>query len=180
MRKVPEYIAEEACWSKEEGRENEINFSSAIYSELEDFASCGPPGSGWRPLGEVTRYHVIHLLSEAIKERIIGMSNAIRLMYLCLHENAEDEAQILLDSILDHVNTEPNSYQWCHGDPPLKIDFCILDILEDFTILTGRYGHAYQKMAQLLEENRYVSLEQRVLERGVIGEFTTQDDCTAG
>ena len=148
---VPGFITEEKEVFSAESNES---LPSDIYRELEDFGTSGQPGSGWRHLGEICRHHTIFLLSDAIKEGVIGLIGARELIDLCIRENATEEAQRLLDGVLSHVNAQVNTTR-NHGIPgscPL-----FLNILEDFVERTGRCTYAYQQFAQLLEEQRYVS-----------------------
>ena len=162
LAKVPEYITEEQRRSRAYGPENKAENISDVYSQLEDFFSSGPPGSGWEPLREVVRYHVVHVLSGA---GVIGLYNANPLLDFCIHQDAEDEAQIIHDSLVSYVNASTVDVLSNQGDGPksFKNYFSHLRVLENLAMQTAQHGYDYQRMAQLLEEDRYVKSEWRLL-----------------
>ena len=153
--RVAECIIEEQQRSKGPGCENKGDDISDLYSHLEDFFSAGPPGSGWRPLREVVRPQVIQLLSDA---GVIGLQNADSLLDLCTLQDAEGEAQIIHDSVVNFVDDQAVSVLSSQGDgsKPSKNYFSPSRLLEHPAVQPGQPRYDYRRMAQFLEDNRYV------------------------
>lgn len=105
LRQAPKYIAEEERLSKVDDPDTNIDMSSMVYSDLEEFGSM--PGGGWEPLREMVRAHGIKMIADAIEEGLLGLSVARHLFYLCLDISAYDEAQSIIES-LTILATPPN------------------------------------------------------------------------
>ena len=154
LRMVPEYVAEEEHWSKTQNPDEQVDVSSAIYDELENFGSSGGPGTGWKPMRTVVRLHGIHLLSDAIKSGVIDLAGARSIVHLCINQSAPDEAQILLGGILSHVERDDQPLQ-DHNRPWMADrEVSILDIVEEFAYWSGRFGYVFRTITKLFEEDR--------------------------
>lgn len=141
LRRVPEYISDEELECKAEESDNAIGISSAIYNDLEAFGSS--PRGGWKPLREVVRNHGISLLGAAINQGHITAPEARYFVNVCLRCRAFDEAERLVESILNAANrtlTPPS--------PVISVfDLVTLDL---FARITFRYGFQYRQLTRLL------------------------------
>lgn len=97
LRQIPNYIAEEEHVADADDQDVDIDISSAVYSDLEEFGSM--PGGGWEPLREVARAHSISMVIDAIEDGILGLPVTRHLFYLCLDVCAFDEAQRIIESL---------------------------------------------------------------------------------
>lgn len=141
LRRVPEYISDEELESKAEESDNAIGISSAIYHDLEAFGSS--PRGGWKPLREVVRSHGISLLGAAINQGHITASEARYFVNVCLRCRAFDEAERLVEYILNAANRTLTS-----PSPAISVfDLVTLDL---FARITFRYGFQYRQLTRLL------------------------------
>ena len=161
LAKVPEYIVEEQHQSEVHGHQIKVDSTLDIYSQLEHCFSSGPPGSGWEPLKEVIGYHIVQILSGS---GVIGQSNADRLLDFCLHQDAKDELEVTCNSMVGGVNTRAANPRFHQGDVLRcnKNSPSYMRVLEHLAMQTGHYVCDYQRMAQLLEDNRYVQSKSRL------------------
>lgn len=141
LRRVPEYISDEELQCKAEESDNAIGISSAIYNDLEAFGSS--PRGGWRPLREVVRSHGISLLGAAINQGHITAPEARYFVNVCLRCRAFDEAERLVEYILNAANRTLTS-----PSPVISVfDLVTLDL---FARITIRYGFQYRQLTRLL------------------------------
>ena len=118
---------------------------SPVYKELEDFFSSGSSTSGWRPLKEVLRKHAMHIFADRL-----GTKNLLRiflLMFSIIRDTAGE------GKILFH---DPIGYEPSPGKTLDHEDKCFhrWRTIEDFAQLMGQYGFAYQRTAELLDQDR--------------------------
>ena len=142
---VPQLIAEEHDVPSEDSK---YHLSTNVYGELEEFGSLGPPGSGWKHLGEIVRHHAILLVANAITEGAIGVAGARELIGISLCEGAADAAQRFLEGTLSRLSAVVNT-KGALVTPGACTN--LLDILHGFCVSTGRLEYAHQWYAQFLE-----------------------------
>lgn len=141
LRRVPDYISDEELECKTEESDNALGISSTIYNDLEAFGSS--PRGGWKPLREVVRSHGISLLCAAINQGHITAPEARYFVNVCLRCRAFDEAERLVEYILNGANrTFPSP------SPVISVfDLVTLDL---FARITVRYGFQYRQLTRLL------------------------------
>lgn len=143
LRKIPDYIAVEETWCKEEDPESTVNISSAIYNDLEALGVSSE--GGWKPLREVVRAHGIALLGAALKDGVITSRVARGLVKLCIAHSAFDEGQQLIEYMIGSMERLA---------PPANIRSSLLatshlGMLDYFARISGRYAFQYHKLTQL-------------------------------
>lgn len=143
LRRVPEYISDEELECKSDESENAIGISSTIYNDLEAYGSS--PGGGWKPLREVVRSHGINLLGAAINQGYITPPEARYFVNVCLRCRAFDEAERLVEYILNSANRALTS-------PTPFISVFDLGTLDFFARGTFRYGFQYRQLTRLLRD----------------------------
>lgn len=143
LRRVPEYISDEELEWKSDESENAIGISSTIYNNLEAFELS--PGGGWKPLREVVRSHGINLLGVAINQAYITPTEARYFVNVCLRCRAFDEAERLVEYILNAAN---------RALTPLAPVISAFDLgtLDIFACGTFRYGFQYRQLTRLLRD----------------------------
>lgn len=150
LRKTPEYIALQERWCRAQDPESAAEVSSSIYDELETVGARTLQGSN--ALQEVVRAHGVDLIGSAVMDGLICFPVASRLVKLCLHLEAYDEGQHLVECILRNKSfPEPTS----RDDVLFSKE---LSILDQFAIITGRFGFLYRKLTTLFE-NRLLPIE---------------------
>lgn len=143
LRRVPEYISDEELECKSDESEKAIGISSTIYNNLEAFGLS--PGGGWKPLREVVRSHGINLLGAAINQGYITPPEARYFVNVCLRCRAFDEAERLVEYILNAAN---------RGLTPPAPVISVFDLgtLDFFARATFRYGFQYRQLTRLLRD----------------------------
>ena len=150
LRKAPEYIASQERWCRAQDPESADEVSSSIYRELETVGARTLQGSN--ALQEVVRAHGVDLIGSAVIDGLICFPVASRLVKLCLHLEAYDEGQHLVECILRNKSfPQPTS----RDDVLFSQE---LSILDQFAIITGRFGFLYRKLTTLFE-NRLLPIE---------------------
>ncbi len=147
-RQIPKYIAEEDHVANAEDKDGDIDISSAVYSDLEEFGSM--PGGGWEPLREVARAHGISMVTDAIEDGILGLPVARHLFHLCLDVSAYDEAQCIIESLtrLATPTDQPLLKKARHLPHDLHM---IVNSLDSLASRTGRDGFLYRHTAAMLD-----------------------------
>lgn len=148
LKAMPDYISEEQLLVKIEDPDNDVDISSAVYGELEDF---GPLASrGWNSLRELVRAHGLRMLGDAIKDRLIDLDIAKALVSFCVRQGAHDEAQTLVEGMLALLRSDniPSSITTPFGDHML-----ILRTMQMFASGTGRRWFLYKCVATIIEDN---------------------------
>ncbi|KAI9720773.1 MAG: hypothetical protein M1812_002612 [Candelaria pacifica] len=148
LRKVPEYIAQEQQWQQGECENEQLNVSSEVYADLEEFGSS--QGYGWTPLSEVVRAHGVTLLRDAIYEGLLTQDTARALIQLCIHHSAHDEAESFV-SCLVSIQIPDQKPADCKT---LDHQMSGLSTLNLFAQQTGRYGFQYREISSLLVAGR--------------------------
>lgn len=150
LRKIPEYIAAQERWCRAQDPESAADVSSSIYGELETIGAHSLQGSN--ALQEVVRAHGVDLIGSAVMDGLICFPIASRIVKLCLGLEAYDEGQHLVDCILRHKSFPP---------PTSRDDVLFskeLSILDQFAVITSRFGFLYRKLTTLFE-NRLLPIE---------------------
>ena len=150
LRKTPEYIAMHERWRRAEDPESADDISSSIYAHLETVGARSILGAS--ALQEVVRAHGVNMIGSAVIDGLICFPIASRIVKLCLHLEAYDEAQYIVECILE---------QKSFPKPTSRDDVLFnkeLSILDQFTIITGRLGFLYRKLTTLFE-NRLLPIE---------------------
>lgn len=143
LRKAPEYIASQERWCRAQDPESADEVSSSVYRELETVGARTLQGSN--ALQEVVRAHGLDLIGSAVMDGLICFPVASRLVKLCLHLEAYDEGQHLVECILRNKSfPQPTS----RDDVLFSKE---LSILDQFAIITGRFGFLYRKLTTLFE-----------------------------
>lgn len=143
IRKMPEYIALQEHWCKVEDPDSVADVSSRIYGDLETVGARTMQGSN--TLQEVVRAHGVDLIGSAVIDGLICFRVASRLVKVCLHLEAYDEGQHLVECILRNKSfPQPTS----RDDVLFSKE---LSILDQFAIITGRFGFLYCKLTKLFE-----------------------------
>lgn len=143
LRKVPQHIALQEHWCRAQDPEGAADVSSSIYGELETVGARTLQGSN--ALQEVVRAHGVDLVGSAVLDGLICFPVASRLVKLCLHLEAYDEGQHIVECILRHKSfSQPTS----RNDVLFRKE---LSILDQFAIITGRFGFLYRKLTELFE-----------------------------
>lgn len=145
LRKIPEYIALQEHWCKLEDPDSAADVSSSIYGDLETVGARTLQGSN--ALQEAVRAHGVDLIGSAVIDGLICFRLASRLVKLCLHLGAYDEGQRLVECMLRNKSfPQPTS----RDDVLFSKE---LSILDQFAIITGRFGFLYRKLTTLFENN---------------------------
>ncbi|KAI9796777.1 MAG: hypothetical protein M1835_003133 [Candelina submexicana] len=154
LRRVPEYIAEEQERQQEDGDIDQLDISSEVYADLEEFGSL--QGYGWTHLSEVVRAHGVTLLSDAIHEGILTQDTARALIQLCIHHSAHDEAELLVSSLasIQIASHQPGMASCRVPDGVSGHHSSALSTLNLFAQQTGRYGFQYRQINSLLVTGR--------------------------
>ncbi|KAK4106408.1 hypothetical protein N658DRAFT_491026 [Parathielavia hyrcaniae] len=112
LRKVPGYIAGLEEWGREEANANGTKsaiqgagVSFEIYSELESLGAVG----GWKHLCLVVRAHAVHILQDAVSEKLFDNSVADLLIRVCLEYMPPMEFKGLLDAFVVRQYPKPRS-----------------------------------------------------------------------
>ncbi len=150
LRKTSEYIAMQERWCRTEDPETAPDISSSIYAELETIAARSVHGSN--ALQEVVRAHGVDMICSAVIDGLICFPIASRIVKLCLRLEAYDEAETVVECIFAKKSfPKPTS-----GDDILfKKE---LSVLDQFAIVTGRFGFLYRKLTTLFA-NRLLPIE---------------------
>ena len=155
LRKVPSYIAEEKLLSTTENPESDIDVASHVYSDLEALGSS--PSVGWKPLREVVRAHGVSMLGDSLKERLLSPSLARGLIITCLQYHAYDEAQHLVECVVNSM--KPLRQSQTIPKRPFARDCSVeLNTLKYFVTASGRFHFLYRQLA-ILFTNGILPLE---------------------
>lgn len=142
LKNTSRYIAMEEARYKLEDPDNTIDISSAVYGDLEAYASSLT--GGWKPLSEVTRSHGVMMLGSAVRDGVIDLPMAHNLVKLCLHHGAINEGRHIVECVLTTLTDFP---------PPTSINdrvFCqSLSVLNHFTSVSSQFGFQYRQLTQL-------------------------------
>ncbi len=147
LRRVPEYIAEEQEWQQEESENDQLDVSSEVYADLEEFG-CSQ-GHGWVHLSEVVRAHGVALLSDAIREGLLTQDAARALVQLCIHHTALDEAELLVASLV-FSQIPHHKPGMAHCETSEHQMSAALSTLNLFAQQTGRHEFHYRQVDSLL------------------------------
>ena len=143
IRKTPEYIALQERWCRAQDPDSAADVSSGIYEALGIVGARTMQGSN--ALQELVRAHGVDLVGSAVMDGLICFPVASRLVKLCLHLEAYDEGQHIVECMLSHKSfPEPTS----RDDVLFSKE---LSILDQFAIITGRFGFLYRKLTTLFE-----------------------------
>ena len=109
LKQIPDYVTKEQLRITEEDPDDDSDMATIVYDELEALGTSSK--DGWRPLKDVVRAHGIRLLAGAIEESLISLPIARGLVILCLHREACDEAQVIIESMLHMMKplSKPNT-----------------------------------------------------------------------
>ncbi|KAL9592365.1 MAG: hypothetical protein Q9179_006789 [Wetmoreana sp. 5 TL-2023] len=149
LHRVPDYIGQEEQRYKAEDPESDIDVSCMIYSDLESLG-CSSMG-GWEPLRQVVRAHGISMVGSAIREALIGVTDAAGIVFVCHRLGARKEAQHLLHSLLESI--EP----WQRPSKDALKPRMILTTLDRYVQATGSQTFRYKELAWLLGSGRLPS-----------------------
>jgi hypothetical protein len=143
LKKTPEYIAIYERWCRTQDPDSAADISSNIYGELEMTEARFIQSSN--ALQEVVRAHGVDLIGSAVRDGVICFPVASRIVKLCLRLEAYDEGQAIIDSLL---------MQKSFPKPRSRDDVMFnkeLSILDQFAIVTGRFGFLYRELTMLFE-----------------------------
>ena len=150
LRKIPEYIALQEHWCKLEDPDSAADVSASVYGDLETVGARTMQGSN--ALQEVVRAHGVDLIGSAVIDGLICFRVAAKLVKLCLQLEAYDEGQHLVECLLRNKSFPP---------PTSRDDVLFskeLSVLDQFVIITGRFGYLYRKLTTLFE-NKLLPIE---------------------
>ncbi|KAH8658742.1 hypothetical protein BGZ60DRAFT_126060 [Tricladium varicosporioides] len=146
LKTIPRYIKDEEDavqrHIEDTGTKSAINtreVQTEVYDYLEAF---GSPGRGWKQFQVIVRGHGFQILSDAIREGLLGADICGVLVTLCIHSSAMEEAEILLASLLSCQMPGPRTL---HDSAPR-----ILMMLWKYVECTGRTSFQYQHLANML------------------------------
>ncbi|TLD33304.1 hypothetical protein PspLS_00349 [Pyricularia sp. CBS 133598] len=112
LRKLPAYIAGRQQWEREdaEARGEKASFnpsevSFGIYSELENLSAC----EGYKHLRTVARAHAVQMMVDAIREGLLDVDFVGLMVAVCMHCNADAEADIIMASVTDIKYPKPSA-----------------------------------------------------------------------
>lgn len=148
LRQTPKYIVSEEMLSKAEDPDNEVDISSIVYNELEDFGSVAD--GGWEPLRELVRAHGLRMITDAIEEGLIGQPIARHLFFLCLDVAACNEAHSIIESFVNLASSTGDSSLRCPKQLPTDL-LNIINGLDNLDSRTGKQGIFYRRTAVLLD-----------------------------
>lgn len=94
LRAVPEYIAAEEMWRKEEDEGDDTDIAAEVFADLENMGSGS--GRGWPRLREVVKADGVRLIREAIRHELLPADFVKDLVECCLGHSAMVEAEELL------------------------------------------------------------------------------------
>ena len=151
LRKVPALIMMEQRSLKLEDPENDVDVSSAMYSDLEQLSPSNI--AGWKPLKEIVRAHGIVILTDAIEESLINSHIANALLTLCLIQGAYHEAAMIVGAMA--TSMEPLS-------KPASTDSLLfsyhtsvsLHAMHTFQLKTQSSRFMYVQLARLFETHK--------------------------
>ncbi|KAG8534191.1 uncharacterized protein KY384_001035 [Bacidia gigantensis] len=143
LKCVPEYIEEEECMAVEDDLDNDKDVSFEIYGELEGIAVS----ESWRPLRDIVRSHGVSLIGKAISDHVVSLNMAFSLVDLCLTEDAHDEAQTLLETIISTILHCDVLARW----KPTTQGALIMQGVRPFLLKTGRQRIVYQQVRAAIE-----------------------------
>ncbi|KAL8969089.1 MAG: hypothetical protein Q9183_002161 [Haloplaca sp. 2 TL-2023] len=146
LRTVPDHIAYEEEQCAVEDSESDIDISSFLYGDLESLGTSN--SGGWPPLQQVVRAHSVRLVGGALREGIIAIGSAHRIVALCVRLNAYDEAQHLLHCVLESVEPWQKPFK---GSEQLSEALLLLD---NYVQRTDRRDFHYRELAWLLRSGR--------------------------
>ncbi|KAI9809498.1 MAG: hypothetical protein M1827_006804 [Pycnora praestabilis] len=144
---IPDYIAEEQQWQRQQDMDDQTDVSSEIYSDLESLGNL--QAHGWEPLREVVRAHGVAILGDAIKENLIGYEVVRALILLCVQKAAADEGEVLLSSLISGEREYPKPFAMKSRLFSPNISVC-MSILKDYVERTGRRSFQYRQLEVLL------------------------------
>lgn len=148
LRQTPKYIAKEEHQADVDDQDGDVDISSAVYSDLEEFGSM--PGGGWEPLREVARAHGISMVTDAIEDGVLGLPVARHLFYLFLDVGAYDEAQRIIESLTTLVT--PANQLVSNKVRRLPHDLhMIVNNLDSLASRSGRDGFLFRHIAVMLD-----------------------------
>lgn len=150
LRAVPKYIELEEELTKQYATEMRASAldtpdpAGELYSELENL---GTSKEGWSQLQSVSRAHGIQCICEAISEDIVSDKFASALVMLCVHTQAQSEAETILSTLIKkrHYRFPLTVSDHFGADPTLEP----LVTLERYTNYTGRHSFYKQQLAHL-------------------------------
>ncbi|KAL8726971.1 MAG: hypothetical protein Q9181_005865 [Wetmoreana brouardii] len=149
LHKIPDYIGQEEQRYKAEDPESDIDVSCMIYGDLESLG-CSSMG-GWEPLRRVVRAHGISMVGSAIREALIGVTDATSIVFVCHRLGAQNEAQHLLHCLLESIEPwqRPSKDTW-----KLRV---VLRTMDRYVHTTGVQTLRYKELAWLLGSGRLPS-----------------------
>lgn len=98
LKQITGCINEEQLRMSEEDPDDKSDAATIVFGELEALNMSSK--EGWKPLKEVVRAHGIRLLADAVEESLISLPLARGLVILCLHRHANNEAQVIVKSMI--------------------------------------------------------------------------------
>ena len=177
LKKAPEYIAEQQYWSKLEDSGNDVDVSSEVYNDLENFHPSME--DGWESLRVIVRAHGVAMLGNVIKDCFVSLPIACQMLKLSLELMAYDEAQTILECMINR--TKPVSRSGLILDLLAEDTRLVLSTMQFFATRTGRHGFFYEQIATLLGQNLlsidFISSRGMIdCWNGVIRSITQADD----
>lgn len=143
LKQVPKYIYLEERRAATEDPDHDRNVSSEMYCELESSAVA----DGWQPLRVIVRAHSMFLIRAAFEDGTLGVQSMLEIASLCSRNDAFDEAQSILDTLM--VSTTCRKASGSGASLQLH-HILILSALRDFSESTCRYGFFFQQLSAFI------------------------------
>ncbi|KAL9127506.1 MAG: hypothetical protein Q9217_003636 [Psora testacea] len=144
LKTVPDYILEEDYWAKVENPDDKSDMTPIVYSELESTVV----GIGWQPLRNIVRAHGITLVRTAITESLIPFNVAKVLVDLCIAQGAEDEAEMILESV---TSLSLSRERRIAETEIFNEQRSLLNTVRLFSETTGKHGVIYMHLTAMME-----------------------------
>ncbi len=180
LRQIPQYIAEEESISKLEDPDTEVDISTMVYNDLDQFGAM--PGGGWESLRVLVRAHGIKMITDAIEEGVLELPVARHLYHLCLDISANDEAQCIIESLTHLAKQAQHTLPKPAKILPFDLHM-IVNSLDSLASSFGRRGFQYRHTAAMLNNDLLTQdwISSKAMIRtwnGVIRSITQGDEDT--
>lgn len=148
LREIPTLIIKEQRALEIQDLDNDVDVSSAMYSDLEQLNPLDT--AGWKPLKKMVRAHGIAILADAIKESLINLPIARALMVVCLEQGAYNEARTIVEAMMTVMEPLPK---------PESLDSLLfsyntsvtLQAMHTILLKSQSYRFGYIQLAKLFE-----------------------------